>query len=133
MIRTLRRESSFEAFISTFLERDIRTLSNVERLTSFRKFLVALASRTGQELRINKLSEIAGITDVTTKRWLSIAEAAGIIYFLPGFYSNLTKTLTKSPKLYMTDTGLAAYLCGISSPDELASDTNAGAFLKHLL
>lgn len=124
------REQFFEAFISTFLERDIRTLSNVERLTSFRKFLVALASRTGQELRINKLSEIVGITDVTTKRWLSIAEAAGIIYFLPGFYSNLTKTLTKSPKLYMTDTGLAAYLCGFSSPDELASDTNAGAFFE---
>lgn len=100
---------------------DIRTLSNVERLTSFRKFLVALASRTGQELRINKLSEIAGITDVTTKRWLSIAEAAGIIYFLPGFLFKFNKDINQVAQVVHDRIRVGSVFMRLSSPDELAS------------
>ena len=124
------RSQFFEAFVQTFLERDIRTLGNIEKLTDFRKFMMALAMRTGQELRINKLCEIAGVSDATVKRWLSVAEASGLIYLLRPFSTNATKTLTKSPKVYFCDTGLAAFLCGFSTPEEMHRDMNAGAFFE---
>ncbi len=124
------RAQFFEAFIQTFIDRDIRTLGNIEKVMDFRKFMVALAMRTGQELRLNKLSELTGVSALTAKRWLSIAEASGIIYLLRPFSTNATKTLTKSPKIYFTDTGLAAYLCGFSTPEEMQQDMNAGAFFE---
>ena len=124
------REQYFEAFISTFLERDIKTLGNVDKLREFRKFILALALRTGQELRLNKLAEMTGVTELTVRRWLSVAEASGLVYLLPPFSSNTSKTLTKSPKVYFTDTGLAAYLCKFSTPQEMQKDTNAGAFFE---
>lgn len=124
------REQYFEAFISTFLERDIKTLGNVDKLREFRKFILALALRTGQELRLNKLAEMTGVTELTVRRWLSVAEASGLIYLLPPFSSNASKTLTKSPKIYFADTGLAAYLCKFSTPQEMQKDTNAGAFFE---
>lgn len=124
------REQYFEAFISTFLERDIKTLGNVDKIREFRKFILALALRTGQELRLNKLAEMTGVTELTVRRWLSVAETSGLVYPLPPFSSNTSKTLTKSPKVYFTDTGLAAYLCKFSTPQEMQKDTNAGAFFE---
>lgn len=124
------RTQFFEAFVQTFLERDIRTLGNIEKLVDFRKFMMALAMRTGQELRINKFCEIARVSEPTVKRWLSVAEASGLIYLLRPFSTNATKTLTKSPKVYFCDTGLAAFLCGFSTPEEMHRDMNAGAFFE---
>ena len=124
------RSQFLESFIQTFLERDIRTLGNIEKLSEFKKFIKALAIRTGQELRINKISELTGVTEPTVKRWLGIAEASGLIYQLKPFSTNATKTLTKSPKLYFCDTGLAAYLCGFSTAEEMQRYTSAGAFFE---
>lgn len=124
------RHQFFNALITTFLEKDIRSLENIEKLIAFKKFMYAVAFRTGQELRINKLCEIAGVTAPTVTRWLSIAEASGLIYLLPAFSHDSSKTLTKSPKVYFTDTGLAAFLCDISSPEELSRHTLAGAFFE---
>lgn len=132
VVKKNRKERSqfFEAFISTFLERDVRELENIEKLSYFRRFMHALALRTGQELRINKLTELTGVSEPTVRRWLSVAEASGIIYLLPPFFQNASKTLTKSPKIYFTDTGLAAHLCGFSTPEEMSRDTNSGAFFE---
>ncbi len=124
------REQFFEAFLMTFLERDIRLLGNIEKLSAFRKFMRALAIRTGQELRLNKFAELTGVTEVTVRRWLSVAEASGLIFLLEPFSTNRTKVLAKSPKVYMTDTGLAAYLCGIATAEALQTDSNAGAFFE---
>lgn len=124
------REQFFEAFLMTFLERDIRLLGNIEKLSAFRKFMRALAIRTSQELRLNKLAELTGVTEVTVRRWLSVAEASGLIFLLEPFSTNRTKVLAKSPKVYMTDTGLAAYLCGIATAEALQTDSNAGAFFE---
>ena len=124
------REQFFEAFLMTFLERDIRLLGNIEKLSAFRKFMRALAIRTGQELRLNKLAELTGVTEVTVRRWLSVAEASGLIFLLEPFSKNRTKVLAKSPKVYMTDTGLAAYLCGIATAEALQTDSNADAFFE---
>ena len=124
------REQYFEAFISTFLEKDVKTLGNVDKLREFRLFMRALALRTGQELRLNKLAELTGVTELTIRRWLSVAEASGLIYLLPPFSNNANKTLTKSPKIYFADTGLAAYLCKFSTSEEMRRDSNAGAFFE---
>lgn len=125
-----RREQFFSAYLTTFLERDIRELCNIDELPVYMKFMQALAIRTGQELRINKLAQFTGVSEPTAKRWLYTAQASGLIYMLEPFSTNLTKQLTKSPKVYMTDCGLAAYLCKIASPEALKNDTNAGAFFE---
>lgn len=124
------RQQFYEAFIRTFLERDLRDFSNLMDLNSFRKFLTALCLRTGQELRLNALQELTGVSAPTIKRWLDIAESAGFIYLLKPYYSNLNKTLSKSPKLYVTDTGLIAYLCGYQTFAELKASSNAGAIFE---
>ena len=124
------RSQFFEAFIQTLLERDIQTDRKIGKLAEFRKFLKALAMCTAQELRINKLSKLSGVTEPTVKRWLEVAQAIGLIYLLQPFSSDRSKTLTKSPKVYFCDTGLAAYLCGFSTATQMQRDTNAGAFFK---
>lgn len=124
------RSQFFEAFIQTLLERDIQTDRKIGKLAEFRKLLKALAMCTAQELRINKLSKLSGVTEPTVKRWLEVAQAIGLIYLLQPFSSDRSKTLTKSPKVYFCDTGLAAYLCGFSSATQMQRDTNADAFFK---
>ena len=124
------RGQFYEAFLLTFLDRDLRELGSIEDLSSFRRFMKALALRTGQELRIGKLAELTGVSDPTVKRWLALAQTAGIVYLLPAFFANKTKSLVKSPKIYFTDTGLAAWLCGFSTPEEMLRDSNAGAFFE---
>lgn len=125
-----RRQFFYRALVETYLERDIHLGANVESLQSFRAFMTALAARTGQELRIGALAQAAGVAEPTVRRWLSIAEASGIIYLLRPYYANVAKQLVKSPKIYFTDTGLACYLCGISSPDALMAHPNNGAFFE---
>ena len=126
------RSQFFEAFIQTLLERDIQTDRKIGKLAEFRKFLKALAMCTAQELRINKLSKLSGVTEPTVKRWLEVAQATGLIYLLQPFSSDRSKTLTKSPKVYFCDTGLAAYLCDFSTASQMQRDTNAGAFFQNI-
>lgn len=124
------RSQFFEAFIQTLLERDIQAPRKIGKLAEFRKFLKALAMCTAQELRINKLSKLSGVTEPTVKRWLEVAQAIGLIYLLQPFSSDRSKTLTKSPKVYFCDTGLAAYLCDFSTASQMQRDTNADAIFK---
>ncbi len=124
------RAQFYEAFINTFLERDLRDICNIANLHTFRKFLKALCLRTGQELRINALQALINVSAPTINRWLDIAETAGFIYLLKPYYSNQNKTLSKSPKIYVTDTGLLAYLCGYQTVEELKVSSNAGAIFE---
>lgn len=124
------RNAFYEAFLSAFFDRDLRDLCSIENPDAFRRFMQALAQSSSQELRIGKLSALAGISAPTVKRWLGLAEAAGLIYLLAPFFSSKSKTLVKSPKVYFTDTGLAAWLCGFASPEALRRDSCAGAFLE---
>ncbi len=124
------RQQFYEAFIRTFLERDLRDFSNLVNLNTFRKFLTALCLRTGQELRLNTLQELTGVSAPTIKRWLDIAESAGFIYLLKPYSSNQNKTLSKSPKLYVTDTGIISYMCGYQTIEELKASSSAGAIFE---
>lgn len=124
------RNRYFNAFITTFLEKDVAGIWNVGKLAAYQRFMQGLALRTGQELRIGQLALIAGVDESTAKRWLSIAEASGLVYLLRPLSGNSGKTLTKSPKVYMTDVGLAAFLCRKRTSAELESDMNSDAFFE---
>ena len=123
----------FTGFLHSYLERDVREAGNIGKLAEFHKFLGILASRIGQEFQIGKVACEAGISAPTAKEWLSVAEASGIIWLLPPFYENVGKTLIKKPKLYFTETGLAAWLMDIPSAQALRSSYLAGAFFENFV
>ena len=124
------RQWFFDSLIDLYLSRDVAALTGVEKTLEFRKFLKALAARTGQELRIQILAQMCDVGMPTIKRWLSIAEASGLIYLLPAFSGNINKQIVKSPKVYLADTGLAAALLGISSPQEMQNHIYNGALFE---
>src|SRR5207249_7271897 len=109
----------FRSYIQTYLERDVRAVSAIRSLATFRRFLALLASRCGQLLNKTDLAAPLGVSVPTISAWLSILETTGQILLIPPFYENFGKRLVKSPKLYFTDSGLACHLLGINSNDEL--------------
>ncbi len=117
-------------FVATYLERDVRQALQVKNLRDYDRFLRLAAIRTGQMLSMNTFASDLGISPNTVKSWLSVLEASGIIWLLEPYYSSFGKRIVKTPKLYFTDTGLAAYLAGFSSPDELAKSNLVGSFFE---
>jgi hypothetical protein len=107
-------EHWYSSYISTYLEKDVRSLANIGELRDFLAFIKIIASRTSQILVLSDISKEIGVSVSTIKRWVSILEASYIIFLLPPYFSNLGKRLVKSPKLYFYDTGLALFLTGLS-------------------
>jgi predicted AAA+ superfamily ATPase len=97
---------------------------------SFLRFLRAVAARTGQLLNLTDLARDSDIAPNTAKNWLSMLQTSGIVYLLEPYYTNLTKRLVKTPKLYMLDTGLCSYLTQWSSPETLESGAMSGAIFE---
>ena len=117
-------------YTATYLERDVRRLVNVGDLLLFQTFLRLAAGRTGQLLNLSSLANDCGISQPTARSWLSVLEASYIVFRLPPFFANLGKRLIKSPKLYFYDTGLAATLLDIESPEQLATHPLRGALFE---
>jgi hypothetical protein len=107
------------SYITTYLERDIRTLTAVGDLSQFERFLVACATRTGQILNLSELARDIGISVPTGKRWLSLLETGHQVYLLYPYFRNIGKRVIKSPKLYFTDPALCSYLLGIHDREVL--------------
>jgi predicted AAA+ superfamily ATPase len=105
----------FRSYIQTYLERDVRAISSIRDLATFRRFLSLLASRCGQILNRTDLAAPLGVSVPTISEWLNILEITSQIILVPPFYENFGKRLIKSPKLYFADSGLACYLLGIES------------------
>jgi predicted AAA+ superfamily ATPase len=120
----------YDSYVRTYLERDVRKLVNVGNEIDFIAFLRVVAARTGQILNIDDIARNVGIASSTAKNWLSILKASGIIYLLPPYFKNVTKRLTKTPKLYFLDTGLAAHLAGWTTSEALEIGNSAGAFFE---
>ena len=117
-------------YVKTYLERDVRNLSAVQNLDDFRKFMVAVAARTGQMLNFSNIADEIGKDKTTVKNWISILEASGIIYLLEPYTSSVLKRAIKTSKLYFRDTGLAAYLTRWLTPETLAVGALSGAFFE---
>lgn len=118
-------------YVATYIERDVRTLKNISDLSVFQIFLKMCAARTGQILNLSSLGDDCGITHNTAKAWLSILQTSFIVYLLRPHYENFNKRLIKSPKLYFYDTGLAAYLLGVSSAESLAIHSYRGGLFEN--
>jgi len=117
-------------YVMTYIERDVRQLSEVRNLAQFQRFLRLCAGRNGQLLNLSSLGNDCGISHVTARSWLSILEAGYIVHLLQPHHANFGKRLVKAPKLYFHDTGLAAYLLGIRDPDHLAIHPSRGALFE---
>ena len=120
----------YSAYLQTYLQRDIRDLARVGDEFSFLRFLRAAAARTGQILNFSDLARDADVAPNTAKTWLSILQTSGMVYLLEPYYTNLTKRLVKSPKLYFVDTGLCAYLTEWASPETLEAGAMSGPILE---
>ena len=129
-INNIPREDFFNNYITTYLERDVRDLTQVGDLNTFYKFLISIAARTGEVLNYNNIAEDVGISPNTVKNWVSILEASGIIYLLQQYSNVELKRAIKNPKIYFLDTGLCAYLCKWSNKDVLESSSVSGHYLE---
>ncbi len=118
------------SYVATYVERDVRTISNVGDLVTFQRFVELCAGRTGQLLNYSSLASDCGISQPTAKSWLSVLETSFIAFRLPAFHSNQRKRLVKMPKLHFYDTGLACWLLGIRSADQLRSHPLRGAIFE---
>ncbi len=127
---TLDRDRFYMDYVNTYIERDIKDLAQVGKLNEFYDFLVFMAARTGQELKYDEIANAIGISQPTAKAWVTILERSGIIFILRPYFSNITKRLIKTPKMYFMDTGLAAYLCRWPNAETLENGAMDGAFLE---
>ncbi|MBQ9772036.1 MAG: ATP-binding protein [Lentisphaeria bacterium] len=112
--------SYYADYVKTYIERDVRELSAVQDLDSFKRFVIAAAARTGEVLNISNIANEVGKDAVTIKNWISILEASGIIYLLEPYANSALKRAVKTPKIYFRDTGLACYLTRWLSSETLA-------------
>lgn len=129
---TLLPTELYRDYFRTYVERDVRQLANLRRLAAFETFVRLLAGRVGQVLNVNALSDDAGVSVPTVKEWLSVMEASYVIYVMRPYYRNFGKRFIKSPKVYFTETGLASYLLGIRSPEQVASHPLMGNLFENM-
>ena len=120
----------YGAYVRTYIDRDVRELSEIGDTVKFTKFMVAAAASTAQLLNLASLARDVGISQPTAERWLSILVASNIVYLLQPYSNNIIKRAIKTPKLYFLDTGLAAYLTKWNTPDVLKNGAMAGAFFE---
>jgi uncharacterized protein len=120
----------FRSYIQTYLERDVRAITAVKDLSTFRRFLSILASRCGAVLNKTDLAAPLGVSVPTLTEWINILEITGQIIVVPPFYENFGKRLIKSPKIYFADSGLAAFLLGIETESALRKSTFLGSVFE---
>lgn len=121
----------YSSYLSTYIERDVRDLSETIDSLKFLRFMTAVAARCGQMLNIADIAGDADINQKQAKDWLGILETLGIIFYLHPYSNNLLKRLVKTPKLYFYDTGLVCYLTRWSSAETLESGAMNGAILEN--
>ena len=120
----------FSSYIQTYLERDVRAVTAVKDLATFRRFMALLASRHGQVLNRTDLAAPIGVSVPTITQWLGVLETTAQILIIPPFYQNLGKRLIKSPKVYLADSGLACHLLGIDTAAELVKSPFLGVLFE---
>ncbi len=120
----------FSDYIATYVERDVRALLQVRNLDSFHRFVLMCAARSGQLLNLSALAADCGITHNTAHTWMGVLEASYIVIRLTPFHRNFGKRLTKMPKLYFLDPGLAAWLAGVRDAREMVVGSLRGPLFE---
>jgi predicted AAA+ superfamily ATPase len=125
-----RRRAWFSAYVTAILQRDVRDLANIEGLTDMPRLLSVLASRSGGLMNMSELSRTLGIPHTTLKRYLSLMEATFLLMPLRAWSANIGKRLIKAPKIFLTDSGLAAHLSGFNPGAKEPDSIFTGALLE---
>lgn len=123
----------YRNYFQTYVERDVRQMINIKSLIAFENFMRLLAGRIGQIVNLNSLAGDVGVSGTTLKEWLSVLEASFIIFRLPPYFENLGKRIVKSPKIYFTEVGVAAYLLGIEKAEQVARDPLRGNLFENMV
>ena len=118
------------SYVATYIERDVRTISNVGDLVTFQRFVELCAGRTAQLVNYSSLADDCGVSQPTVRAWLSVLETSFIVFRLPPFHSSLRRRLVKMPKLHFYDSGLACWLLGIRTAQQLRSHPLRGAIFE---
>lgn len=131
--REIEARGFLQSYVATYLERDLRQLLEVSSLRDYERFLRASALRSAQLLNRADLARDVGVAGTTLASWLAVLEASHQLVLLEPWYGNPTVSLVKRPKLYLRDAGLAAFLCGVHSVDDLRATPLAGALWETLV
>lgn len=123
----------YPAYVRTYLERDVRGFLQISDLYRFQTFLRLCAGRVGSLFNASELSNEVGVAVNTIRSWLSVLQASYIVFMLHPYYENTRKRLTKTPKLYFYDTGLACYLMGVENERQLQSDRMRGHLFENMV
>ncbi len=121
----------YSSYLTTYIERDVRELSDAIDSLKLLRFITAVAARCGQMVNVSEIARDADINQIQAKKWLGILETLGIIFYLHPYSNNLLKRLVKTPKLYFYDTGLVCYLTKWSSAQTLECGAMNGAILEN--
>ena len=121
----------YRSYINTFVEKDVRETAQIGNLRDFKRFIRFLAARIAQTLNLSDIARDMGISVPTVKRWISILEAAYIIFLLPPYHQNFGKRLVKAPKLYFWDVGIVSALVGIETREHYENGPMAGAIFEN--
>lgn len=122
----------YSNYYSTYVERDVRDILRLKNIMKFDTFVRLLAARVGSEFNASQLAKETGVSAPTITEWLSILDASYITYTLRPYFANISKQLTKMPKVYFYDTGLLCYLLGIESEVQYLSSTLKGALFENM-
>lgn len=126
-------EFLYPAYMKTYLDRDVRDLLQIKDMMQFHIFIKLCAGRIGSLFKASELANEIGVSPNTITSWLSVLQASYIVTLLPPYFENTSKRLTKMPKLYFLDTGLACYLLGIESSEQLSRDKMRGALFENFV
>jgi len=123
--------NAYSSYFQTYVERDVRQILRIKDLIQFERFIKLTASRIGQLVNYASLASDVGVSAVTIKEWIAVLEATYILIRLEPYFENFGKRLIKSPKLYFADTGLACYLLGIGTVEQLVKDSLYGNLFEN--
>ena len=123
----------YRDYLDTYIEKDLRQMIAVKDLNAFLRFLTLLAGRVGQVVNLSSLSGEVGVSSTALAQWLSVLEDSYVIFKLQPFFSNISKRIVKSPKVYFVEPGLAAYLLGIETSRQASRDPLRGSLFENIV
>ncbi len=123
----------FGAYVTAYIERDVRQMLKIQELETFQRFVRLCAGRTGQLLNLSSLAIECGITHNTAKAWISVLEASYLVFLLRPHHTNFNKRLVKMPKLYFYDVGLVSWLLGIRTTEHMNPHPLRGALFENFV
>lgn len=119
--------------METYVQRDVRQLTEIRDLSVFTRFLRLCAGRVGQIVNLSRLGDDLGVSHPTIRHWLTILEASFIVFLLPSWHTKISKRQIKRPKLYFYDVGLAAYLLSIEQPSHVSTHPLRGNLFENMV